>query len=32
MTGGITAAVAVDKGDSISARFQGLGQVSVRFV
>ena len=32
MTGGITAAVAIDRGDSISARFQGLGQVSLRFV
>jgi 2-oxo-3-hexenedioate decarboxylase len=32
LTGGITAAVAVDKGDCISVRYQGLGSVSMRFV
>lgn len=32
MTGAVTEAVAVQKGDSINARFQGLGSVSVRFV
>ena len=30
MTGGITAAVAVDKGDTINVRFQDLGKVSFR--
>lgn len=32
MTGGITAAVAVDKGDTINVRFQDLGKVSFRMV
>jgi len=32
MTGALTEAVAVGKGDSVTARFQGLGSVSVRFV
>ncbi len=32
MTGAVTEAVAVRKGDSINARFQGLGSISVRFV
>jgi len=31
MTGGITEAVAVAAGDTVTARFQDLGQVSVRF-
>lgn len=31
MTGGITEAVAVEAGDTVTARFQDLGQVSVRF-
>lgn len=32
MTGALTEAIAVTKGDSVTARFQGLGSVSVRFV
>lgn len=32
MTGGITAAVAVEKGDNINMRCQDLGSVSMRFV
>ena len=32
MTGGITAAVAVERGDSIVVRYQGLGTVSLKFV
>jgi 2-oxo-3-hexenedioate decarboxylase len=32
LTGGITAAVAVEAGDSVCVRFQGLGSVSMRFV
>ncbi len=32
MTGGITAAVALDKGDTINVRFQDLGKVSFRMV
>ena len=32
MTGGITAAVAVEKGDNINMRCQNLGSVSMRFV
>ena len=32
MTGAVTEAIAVQKGDAISARFQGLGSVSVRFI
>ncbi len=32
MTGGITAAVAVEKGDNINIRCQDLGSVSMRFV
>lgn len=32
MTGGITAAVTVNKGDSINIRYQGLGTISARFV
>ena len=32
MTGGITAAVAVEKGDNINMRCQDIGSVSMRFV
>ena len=32
MTGGITAAIAVEPGDNITVRYQGLGTVSGRFV
>jgi 2-oxo-3-hexenedioate decarboxylase len=32
LTGGITAAVAVERGDSVKVRFQGLGSVGMRFV
>jgi len=32
LTGGITAAVAVEKGDCVNVRYQGLGSVSMRFV
>jgi 2-oxo-3-hexenedioate decarboxylase len=32
MTGALTEAVAVGKGDSVTARFQGLGSVCIRFV
>ncbi|MCZ6893055.1 MAG: 2-oxo-3-hexenedioate decarboxylase [Gammaproteobacteria bacterium] len=32
MTGGITAALAVERGDNIAVRFQDLGSVSMRFV
>ena len=32
MTGGITAAVAVGKGDAVNVRFQGLGKVSFRMI
>ena len=32
MTGGITAAISVEKGDSILVRYQDLGTVSARFV
>ena len=32
MTGGITAAVAVDRGDSFNVRYQGLGSLTMRFV
>ena len=32
MTGGITAAVAVEKGDAITVRYQDLGYVSMKFV
>ncbi|GAC06226.1 hypothetical protein [Paraglaciecola chathamensis] len=32
MSGGITEAIAVQPGDSIIARFQELGSVSMRFV
>lgn len=32
MTGGITAAVAVDRGDAITVRYQKLGHVSMKFV
>ncbi|HEX2891745.1 2-oxo-3-hexenedioate decarboxylase [Vineibacter terrae] len=32
MTGGVTEAVAVEPGDTINARFQDLGAVSMRFV
>lgn len=32
MTGGITAAVAVEAGDCINVKYQGLGSVSMRFV
>jgi len=31
MTGGITAAVAVGRGDNVSVRYQGLGSLSMRF-
>lgn len=32
MSGGITAAVAVQPGDNVNARFQELGSISIRFV
>ena len=32
MTGGVTAAVAVDAGDCITVRYHGLGSLSMRFV
>lgn len=32
MTGGITAAVAVEAGDSINVRYQGLGNITARFI
>ena len=32
MTGGITAAVGVERGDTVSVRFQELGSLSMRFV
>lgn len=32
MTGGVTAAVLVERGDSIVVRYQGLGSVTLRFV
>jgi len=32
MTGGVTAAVLVERGDSIVVRYQGLGTVTLRFV
>jgi 2-oxo-3-hexenedioate decarboxylase len=32
MTGGITAAVAVEAGDTISVRYEGLGSITTRFV
>ena len=32
MTGGVTAAVLVQPGDSINVRYQALGSISVRFV
>lgn len=32
MTGGVTEAIAVEAGDSVSVRFQDLGTVSMRFV
>ncbi|GAA6142763.1 2-oxo-3-hexenedioate decarboxylase [Hydrogenophaga sp. 5NK40-0174] len=32
MTGGVTAAIAVEAGDSVNVRFQDLGSVSMRFV
>jgi 2-oxo-3-hexenedioate decarboxylase len=32
MTGGITAAISINKGDAISVRFQDLGSISLRFV
>ena len=32
MTGGITAAIGIERGDAISVRFQDLGSVSLRFV
>ncbi|MGR8918969.1 MAG: 2-oxo-3-hexenedioate decarboxylase [Gammaproteobacteria bacterium] len=32
MTGGITAAVGVERGDNVSVRFQELGSLSMRFV
>lgn len=32
LTGGITAAVTVNKGDSVNVRYQGLGAVTMRFI
>jgi len=32
MTGGVTAAVGVERGDHIAVRYQHLGSVSMRFV
>ena len=32
LTGGVTEAIAVEAGDAVSARFQHLGSVSMRFV
>ena len=32
MTGGITAAIGVERGDNVTARFQDLGSISMRFV
>lgn len=32
MTGGVTAAVGIERGDHVAVRFQHLGQVSMRFV
>lgn len=32
LTGGITAAVAVEAGDAVNVRYQGLGNVTMRFV
>ena len=32
MTGGITAAITVNKGDSINIRYQGLGSITAKFV
>lgn len=32
MTGGVTAAVGIERGDHIAVRYQNLGQVSMRFV
>ena len=32
MTGGITAAIAIERGDAVSVRFQELGSISLRFV
>ena len=32
LTGGVTAAVTVNKGDSVNVRYQGLGAVTMRFV
>ena len=32
MTGGITVAIGVERGDNIAVRFQDLGSVSMRFV
>jgi 2-oxo-3-hexenedioate decarboxylase len=32
MTGGVTAAVAVEAGDSINVRYHALGSISARFV
>lgn len=32
MTGGITAAIGVERGDNVAVRFQDLGSVSMRFV
>jgi 2-oxo-3-hexenedioate decarboxylase len=32
LTGGVTEAIAVAAGDSVTARFQHLGSVSMRFV
>ena len=32
MSGGITAAIGVERGDNVSVRFQDLGSLSMRFV
>jgi len=32
MTGGVTAAVGVERGDHIAVRYQHLGSVSMRFI
>jgi len=32
MTGGITAAIAIERGDAITVRYQDLGSVSLRCV
>ena len=32
MTGGVTAAVSIERGDHIAVRYQDIGSVSMRFV